>query len=43
MNVENASAIKRIEALLNDVQHELYRLEANNEISDNCKYPTALI
>ena len=43
MYVENAPAMKRNGVVLNDLPHELYSLEANDEISDNCKYPKAVI
>ena len=35
--------IKRNEAVLNDQPGELYTIESNDKIPDNCKYPLALI
>ena len=34
--------MKRNEAVLNDLPGELYMIEANDKISDHCKYPLAL-
>ena len=36
-------AMKRNEAVLNELPGELYMIEANDKISDNCKFPLALI
>ena len=41
MYAENEPAMKRNEAVLNDLLAELYRIKANDEVSDNCKYPLA--
>ena len=35
--------MKRSEAVLNNLPGERYRIEADDKISDNCKYPLALI
>ena len=43
MYAENEPAIKRNEAVLNEFPSELYIIEANDKIPDNCKYPLALI
>ena len=43
MYAENEPAIKRNEAVLNEFPSELYIMEANDKIPDNCKYPLALI
>ena len=40
---ENGPAIKRNEAVGNDLPGQLYTIEANGKIPDNCKYPLALI
>ena len=40
---ENEPAMKRDEAVLNDLPAELCTIEANDKITDNCKYPLALI
>ena len=40
---ENEPAMKRNEAVLNDVPGQLYTIEAYSKIQDNCKYPLALI
>ena len=35
--------MKRNEAVLRDLPDELYTIEADDKIPDNCKYPLALI
>ena len=40
---ENELAMKRNEAVLKDLLDELYMKEANDKISDNCKYPLPLL
>ena len=35
--------MERHEAVLNELPDELYTIEANDKILDNCKYPLALI
>ena len=41
MHAENEPAMKRNEAVLSDLLAELYRIKANDEVSDNSKYPLA--
>ena len=43
MYLENKPAMKRIAVVLNDLPGELYTIEANDEIPDNCKYPLLFI
>ena len=43
MYEENLPAMKRNEAVLNDLPGQLDTIEANDKIPDNCKYPLALI
>ena len=43
MYVENEPAMKRNEAVLNELHGELYTIEVNDKIQNNCKYPLALI
>ena len=43
MYAGNEPAMKRNEAVLNDLPGELYITEANGKIPDNCKHPPALI
>ena len=43
MYSENESAIKKNNIVLNDLPSEFYIIEANNKISDNCKYPLTTI
>ena len=43
MYAENKPAMKRNEAVLNELPGELYIIEANDKIPDNCKYPLPLI
>ena len=40
---ENEPAMKRNEAVLNDLPDQLYTIEANYKIPENCKYPLVLI
>ena len=42
MYAENEPTVKSNEAVLNNLPGELYT-EADDKISDNCKYPLALI
>ena len=42
MYAENEQAMKRNEAVLNDLPGELYTIEANDKIPDNSKYPSPL-
>ena len=41
--VENEPAMKRNKAVLNELPGELYTVESNDKIPDNCKCPLALI
>ena len=43
MYAENEPALKRNEAVLNELPGEPYITEAKDKIPDNCKYPVALI
>ena len=43
MYAENEPAMKRNEAVLNNLPGELYTIEAADKIPDSCKYPLALI
>ena len=43
MYAEHEPDMKRNEAILNELPCELYRIESNDKIPDNCKYPLALI
>ena len=43
MYAEHEPAMKTNEAILNELPGEHYTIEANQEISDNCKYPLLLI
>ena len=43
MFAENDPAMKRNVAVPNELSGELYIIEANNKIPDNCKYSLALI
>ena len=43
MYAENEPAIDRNEAFLNNLPGELYTIEADYKIPDNCKYPLAMI
>ena len=43
MYAENEPAMKRNKAVLNELPGELYIIEVNDKIQDNCKYPLALI
>ena len=40
---ENEPAMKKNEAVLNELPGELYTIEANDKIPNNCKYPLTLI
>ena len=42
MHKENEPATKINEAVLNELCGELYTIEANDKIPDDCKYPLAL-
>ena len=39
MYAENEPAMKKNEAVLNELPGELYTIETNEKITDNCKYP----
>ena len=41
MYEEDEPAIKRNDAVLNDLPGELYTIESGDKIPDNCKYPLA--
>ena len=43
MYAVNEPAMKRNQAVLNDLPSELYTIEANDKIPDNCIYPLATI
>ena len=43
MYAENEPALKRSEAVLNDLPGERYSIEANDKVADNCEYPLATI
>ena len=43
MYAENEPSIKRNEAVLSDLSGDLYKLETDDKIPDNCKYPLATI
>ena len=43
MYAENEPAIKRNDAILNDLPGELYAIESDDKIPDNRKYPLAAI
>ena len=43
MCAENELAMKRNDAVLNNLSDELYRIEPHDKILDNCKYPLATI
>ena len=40
---ENEPAMKRNEVFLNDFPGDLYTIEANDKIPDNCKYPLSTV
>ena len=42
MYTENKIAMKRNETVLKNFPGKLYTIEANDKISDTCKYPLAL-
>ena len=39
MYAENEPAMKKNEAVLNELPGEFYTIETNEKITDNCKYP----
>ena len=41
--IEKEPAMERNEAILNYLPSDLYTIDANDKIPDNCKYPLALI
>ena len=43
MYAENEPSMQRNEAVLKELSGELYIIEGNDKITDNCKYPLALI
>ena len=43
VNVENEPAMKRNDAVPNDLPGKLYTREAHDNIPDSCKYPLATI
>ena len=43
MYAENEPAMKKNNVVLNDLPGELYTIEADDKIPDNCKYPLATI
>ena len=43
MYAENEPGIKKNEAVLSDLSGDLYKIETDNKIPDNCKYPLAKI
>ena len=43
MYAENEPAMKRNQAVLNDLPGELYAIEANDKFPDNIKYSLVLI
>ena len=43
MYAQNEPAMKRNEVVLNELPGELYIMEVNDKIPDNCKYPLTLI
>ena len=43
MDAENEPAMKRNEAVLKQMPGDLYEIQGNDKILDNCKYPLALI
>ena len=42
MYAENEPAIKRNEAVLNDLSGEFYKITGNDKIPDNCRYSLAI-
>ena len=40
---ENEPPMKRNDAVINDLPGELYSIEADDKIPDNCRYPVATI
>ena len=43
MYAMNEQAMKRNEAVLDNLPGDLYTIEADDKIPDNCKYPLALV
>ena len=43
MYADNESTMKRNNAVLNDLPGELYTIDVDNKIQDNCKYPLATV
>ena len=43
MYAENEPAVERNEAVLNDLPGELYTVQADHKVPDNCKYPSPMI
>ena len=43
MHAENVSAMKRNEAVSNDLSGEFYKIKGNGEIPDNCRYSLTAI
>ena len=43
IHAENEPAVKRNEAILNDLPGKFYTIEANEKFPDNSKYPLATI
>ena len=43
MYAEDEPAMKGNEAILNDLPGEVYTIEADDKVPDNCKYPLAMI
>ena len=43
MYAENEPSMERNEAVLNDLPGELYTVETDDKVPDNCKYPLAII
>ena len=43
MHAENEPAMRRNEAVLNDLPGKLYTTEADDKVPDNCKYPLVMI
>ena len=43
MYIENEPAMKRNDTVLNDLPGQLYTIQYNDKIPDDCKYQLALI
>ena len=43
MHAENESAMKRNEAVSNDLSGEFYKIKGNGKIPDNCRYSLTAI